>query len=1446
MANPSNGYFAGIDVGSTTIKLVLLDAQQQLIHCDYQRHFSDIRQTLLRLLEQARQHFSGGEITPVITGSGGLALSALLGIPFEQEVIAGAKTITTLIPQTDVAIELGGEDAKITYFDRHGVDQRMNNSCAGGTGAFIDQMASLLETDAAGLNQLADNYQTLYPIASRCGVFAKTDVQPLINQGAAREDIAASIFQAIVNQTISGLACGKPIRGKVAFLGGPFYFLSNLRKLFIKTLRMKKDDVIFPENPQLFVAMGAALLAMEESDGKARMTLPDLIARLEGAQENTVKESDLLTPLFTRQEEIEAFRRRHAAANVRRAALESYRGRVFMGIDSGSTTTKVALIGEQGELLYDFYGNNKGDPLTLVRDILCQIYAALPEGVTIAQVVTTGYGEQLIKAAFQADHGEVETVAHYRAAEALLPGVEFILDIGGQDMKCLYIRDGAINSILLNEACSAGCGSFIEMFARSLNVPVTEFSQNALLAQRPVDLGSRCTVFMNSRVKQAQKEGATVADISAGLSYSVIKNALFKVIKLKRMDMLPQKIMVQGGTFYNEAVLRAFEQLTQREVVRVDIAGLMGAYGAALIARDRAGSRAESTLLHPGALTAFGVSQQSDRCKKCNNQCLLTINCFDDGREFVSGNRCEKGARVEIAPSELPNLYEYKEQRLFDYPSLSKEQATRGSVGIPRVLNMYENYPFWHTFFTALGFRVVLSPPSTDRLYLKGIETIPSESACYPAKMVHGHIEHLLDRKVDRLFFPSVTYEWQEFGGSDHHFNCPVVSTYSELVRHNVDPIRDGKVPFHNPFLNFNHLESMEKVLAGEFKSLGVTRTEIRQAVREAWQELQTVRQEIRDRGQAVVDWLAANGRNGIVLAGRPYHLDPGIHHGIDRIIIEEGMAVLTEDSVAHLGDALLQRPLRVIDQWAYHARLYTSGAFVAATPQLELVQLTSFGCGLDALTSEQVEDVLRAAGKIHTLIKIDEGANLGAVRIRIRSLKAAMEARSQRGTADDTAQPYRAQRVPFTEAMRKTHTILAPQMSPIHFDLVQSVFHSEGYRLKVLETVSKAAIEEGLKYVNNDACYPCVLVTGQIVEALTSGEHDPQYSAAIISQTGGACRATNYIAFIRKALEDAGFPQVPVISLSDKGIEENPGFRYSFTMVKKSIMAVIYGDLLMKVLFRTRPYELVAGEADRLFNRWNLRCKENLLGDGNMRQFRRDIDGIVADFDRLPLRDVHKPKVGVVGEILVKFHPGANNDLVKQIEAEGGEAVVPDMLDFFLSCTYGTRFDHKQYGLSFMNMAINQAVTRYIEWIRGAARSALTKSRRFSAPPPIAELASMAEEMVSLGNQAGEGWLLTAEMLELLETGVNNIVCVQPFGCLPNHITGRGIIKSLKARYPAANVFAIDYDPGASEVNQLNRLKLMMSVAKNAIYLQNEPDPDFSACKPCGKNDSLLLGGAS
>ncbi|HBG08629.1 MAG TPA: 2-hydroxyglutaryl-CoA dehydratase, partial [Firmicutes bacterium] len=771
----------GIDVGSTTVKLVVLDENLEVLFSRYQRHYAEIREVVVSLITQAYEQFQEDSVTVAVTGSGGIAAAEHLGVDFVQEVIAGTQAIQAFFPQTDVVIELGGEDAKITFL-RGGIEQRMNGICAGGTGAFIDQMAVLMRTDAAGLNELAKGHKIIYPIAARCGVFAKSDIQPLLNEGAAREDIAASIFQAVVLQTVSGLACGRPIRGNVAFLGGPLHFLSELRKRFVETLKLQDDQAIFPENSQLFIAMGAALSAL----GSAPVPFSALMERVKQAQDVKMEETLRLPALFASEEDLAEFRARHGRHAAARRGLDGFAGRCFLGLDVGSTTTKAVLIDEEGSILYTYYGSNEGNPLKSVRQAVLGLYDALPDGAWIANSAVTGYGEGLIKAALQVDLGEIETVAHYKGADFFLPGVDFILDIGGQDMKCLRIKDGAIDEILLNEACSSGCGSFLETFAHSLNLSIEEFTQEALFASEPVDLGSRCTVFMNSRVKQAQREGATVGDISAGLAYSVVKNALYKVIKLRKTDDLGKKIVVQGGTFCNDAVLRSFELLAKRQVVRPDIAGLMGAFGAALIAKERYVEGYSSTLLDRQALQELSLETQHTRCRGCGNNCLLTINHFGRGRRYISGNRCSKGGGQERSKQELPNLYDYCYERLFAYQPLDPAQAKRGTVGLPRVLNMYEDYPFWFTFFTELGFSVVLSSRSSKAVYEKGMETIPSESVCYPAKLTHGHIVDLLEKGVDFIFYPCLTHEQREQAEADNHFNCPIVISYPEVINHNV------------------------------------------------------------------------------------------------------------------------------------------------------------------------------------------------------------------------------------------------------------------------------------------------------------------------------------------------------------------------------------------------------------------------------------------------------------------------------------------------------------------------------------------------------------------------------------------------------------------------------------------------------------------------------------
>ena len=1399
-------HLLGIDIGSTTVKIAILDHDSHLLFSDYKRHFADIQNTLADLLDEACHSLGEISAAPVITGSGGLTLANHLEVPFVQEVIAVSTSLEKLAPKTDVAIELGGEDAKIIYFEGGNVEQRMNGICAGGTGSFIDQMASLLQTDAPGLNEYAKNYKALYPIAARCGVFAKTDIQPLINEGATKEDLAASIFQAVVNQTISGLACGKPIRGHVAFLGGPLHFLSELKTAFIRTLNLDEEHTIVPENSHLFAAIGSALKSKEDAKDVSLLSMRD---RLRAAIAMDF-EVDRMEPLFASKEDYQAFNRRQSKYNVKTGELSTYRGNCYLGIDAGSTTTKAALVGEDGSLLYSFYSNNNGNPLATSIRAIQEIYEQLPAGARIAWSCSTGYGEALIKAALMLDEGEVETVSHYYAAAFFDPEVDCILDIGGQDMKCIKIKDQTVDSVQLNEACSSGCGSFIETFAKSLNYSVQDFAKAALFAEHPIDLGTRCTVFMNSKVKQAQKEGASVADISAGLAYSVIKNALYKVIKVSDASELGRHIVVQGGTFYNDAVLRSFEKIAQCEAIRPDIAGIMGAFGAALIARERYDKEKASTMLPIEKINTLEYKTTMANCKGCTNNCRLTINKFSGGRQYISGNRCERGIGKEKNKDHIPNLYEYKYKKLFSYVPLTPDKAPRGQVGIPRVLNLFENYPFWYTFFTNLGYQVVLSPTSTRKIYELGIESIPSESECYPAKLAHGHVSWLLKQGVKYIFYPCIPYERQEFDDSVNHYNCPIVTSYAENIKNNVDELKDPSIRFHNPFLSLTGEDTVTDRLVQEFPDIPAA--EVRKAAHLAWEELSACREDIKRKGEETLAYLDKTGRRGIVLAGRPYHIDPEIHHGIPDLINSYGLAVLTEDSISHL--APLERPLRVNDQWMYHTRLYAAANFVKERENLDLIQLNSFGCGLDAVTTDQVNEILSQSGKIYTCLKIDEVNNLGAARIRVRSLIAAIKAKEQQHKQRNIL-PSSIERVPFTEEMRKNYTILCPQMSPIHFNILQAAFCASGYNLEVLPNDNKEAVDVGLKYVNNDACYPSLMVVGQIMQALLSGKYDLHKVAIIMSQTGGGCRASNYIGFIRRALAKADMSYIPVISINLSGLESNPGFKITPKLATRLAYGAVFGDILMKCVYRIRPYEVVKGSANALHRKWEKRCISFLSSRHTaFAQFNRICREMIREFDALPITDEKKPRVGIVGEILVKFLPAANNHLAELLEKEGAEAVCPDLIDFMCYCFYNLNFKSDYLGFKKSLAQKGKLGISAIEFIRSAANKEFEKSKHFTPSARIEDLAKMAEPIVSLGNQTGEGWFLTGEMMELIHGNVPNIVCIQPFGCLPNHIVGKGVIKAIRSDYPEANIVAVDYDPGASEVNQLNRIKLMLSTA--------------------------------
>lgn len=1411
----------GLDIGSTTVKAVVENASGKILYSSYRRHYSDIRLAVFAILREIGARLNNPTMTVQITGSAGIGVAERLRLTFCQEVIASSHAVETLIPETDVAIELGGEDAKMTFFGAT-LDQRMNGTCAGGTGAFIDQMSALLDTDPAGLNELAKRHHMIYPIAARCGVFAKTDIQPLLNEGARHEDIAASIFQAVVNQTVSVLACGHPIRGKVAFLGGPLHFFSELRQRFIETLRLTPENIILPQNANLFVALGAAKL----SRSLEPIQFTDIIDRMSAYDANHTSEVQRLEPLFQSEEAYRHFVQEHnLKAPVRE--LSNYEGRAFLGIDAGSTTTKAVLLSENHEILTAYYGSNEGKPLEKILEILRDIAKKLPRNVSIANACVTGYGEGLIQKALNIDEGVIETIAHYRAAEHFLPGVEFLLDIGGQDMKCLIIKDHVIESIMLNEACSSGCGSFIETFAKSLGHTSKSFAREALFATSPIDLGTRCTVFMNSRVKQAQKEGASVGDISAGLSYSVIKNALYKVIKLRDVSKIGKKVVVQGGTFLNDAVLRAFEQISGLKAMRPDIAGLMGAYGCALIAQTRCPNRQHTSKMRFGEeLEHFSYKITMRRCGGCQNNCLLTINTFQDGDRFITGNRCEKPTGKKRS-GQAPNLFAFKYKRLFNYTPLPKNQAPRGTVGIPRVLNIYENYPFWFTFFTSLGFCVILSPQSSKKIYELGLDTIPSESACYPAKLVHGHIAWLIDQAPDFIFYPCVAYETREIKSATNHYNCPIVQSYPEVIRNNVDALNARRIRFLNPFINFNDRANLHKRLYDILKQYcNVSLHEVARATKAAFRERDAFKRDIFNEGRLILKQIHEKHQRGIVLGGRPYHLDPEIHHGIPDMIAAMDIAVLTEDAVAPLGDT--GAPLRVIDQWAYHSRLYCAARFAAQNPNLEFIQLNSFGCGLDAITTDQVMEILQARGRIYTALKIDEGSNIGAARIRLRSLVAALDERRALNIPQKIRPACHMPR-PFTKNMKAQYTIIAPQMSPIHFNLLETAFHKDGYKLEILPHSDQKAIDEGLKYVNNDACFPTILTTGQIVHALKSGQYDTSKTAVFITQTGGGCRATNYVAFIRKALKESGFAHVPVVPLSVQGFEKHPGFSFSIPLVHRAIQAFVYGDLLMRCLYKTRPYETKKESANALYQHWNDTCKL-ALESARFDDFKKNCQQIVADFDALPITPSAKPKVGIVGEILVKFHPDANRNLVGLLEAEGAEAVCPDLTGFFLYSLYDCEFGYANLGLPLKSLAISKTIIKIIEYYQAPAIQALKESRRFSPPVPIQTLAQMTSPILQLGNTAGEGWFLTGEMLELIHGGVDNILCLQPFACLPNHVTGKGMIKKLREMFPNANIAPIDYDPGASEVNQLNRIKLMLSVAFKKLRQTPEPSDGMTS----------------
>lgn len=1399
-------YSIGVDIGSTTIKFIVLDNEKRIIYKRYVRHLSEPTEVFLKEMETIFDKIGKEKFSLIFTGSAGFGLAERINVKHVQEVIACRLGIKLFLPETDTIIELGGEDAKITWLGRS-PEQRMNGVCAGGTGAFIDHMSALLDTDGKGLDSLASKCKRIYPIASRCGVFAKTDVQALINDGVAKEDIAGSILQAVVYQTIGNLSQGRTISGKVAFLGGPLHFLPQLRKQFIETLQLTEGDVLTSEDADCFVAIGAAL----NNGVKEIFTQESLKQKLKTINELPKESIDKLPALFNSAKEHLLFKKRHLKTKVEEASLESYCGDCYLGIDAGSTTLKMALISQDEKLLWSYYSSNFGNPIDVAVEALRKLYEKMPLKANIVGTAVTGYGEEMMKVAFGADFGEVETVAHVRAAKFFEPKATFLIDIGGQDIKCFFVNNGVPEKLMLNEACSAGCGSFIENFAQSLGLNAEEFAKLALLAKAPVDLGIRCTVFMNSKVKQAQKDGVALEDIAAGLAISVVKNALYKVIRLRNVEELGDNIIVQGGTFHNDAVLRAMEQLTGKNVIRPNIAGLMGAFGVALLAKDR--GIKTTTLINSKTLNDFLQTTKSYVCKGCGNNCTVISHTFPTG-VFYTGNRCPKGTGIKKIENSVPNIYAYKYQRVFNYTPLEFINAPRGRIGLPRTLNMYEDYPFWFTFFTKLGYRVELSAPSSKKMYESGMSSIPSDSLCYPAKLVHGHIIDLLKRGIKKIFYPCVPYNEKECENAGNCYNCPVVTSYAESVYANMEELRNQEIEFMHPFLPLYHTNRLVERLHEVFKNDNIKKSEIAKAVKEAHFELAKYKKDIRATGEKILKQILKQKKQAIVLAGRPYHADPEINHGLPELINSYGLAVLSEDAVADLLVEDRKVDFGVVDQWSWHSRLYRAAEFVAEHENLEFVQMSSFGCGLDAITSDVLKEILERHNRLYTLLKIDEINHISAACIRIRSLLAAMQdngRKSSRTKMDIYEPPI------FSKKMRNENIILAPQLSPVHFQFMETAMRRGGYTLEVAPMPDREAIALGLKYVNNDICYPAILVIGQMIRALTSGKYDPHKVSIALFQSGGACRATNYIALMRRALRDAGFGYVSVFSLYG---EKSEGFSISWRLLKDMIKGILYGDLLMQLLHKVRPYEQETGAADALYKWMSQLCKDSLLGLTGL-SFEQTIKHVTDAFDALPLFEKqYKPKVGIVGEILVKYHPVANNNIISYLEAEGAEVVLPNMMDFFLYAAYDEQVKRRLLDGTLGNAIKSKLFLKFLDYYRKPLNITLEKSKRFSAYQPLERLIKLAEKHISTGNMAGEGWLLTAEMAKLISGGIENIVCLQPFACLPNHITGKGMIRELLRYNPDANIVAIDCDADASQVNQMNRLKLMLEIAKERLQM--------------------------
>jgi len=1409
-------YRMGIDVGSTTVKIVILDSDSSIIYKTYIRHQANIQQTLITELQQITEQFSGTEFHVNISGSAGMGIGERIGISFVQEVVAAVEVVKNAYSEAHTLIDLGGEDAKTVFFaeGKH-PDIRMNGSCAGGTGAFIDQMASLMNISLEELGKQALNYDKIYPIASRCGVFAKTDVQNLISRNIPVADISASILHAVALQSVTTLARGCDVVPKVICIGGPLTFIPALRNAFRDVLKIQDSDMIVPQNGEYFPAWGAALYKGENT---TVIDLDDLIKKL--SVTTSSNQSDALVPLFKDESEYIKWDTNRNVKQLRFKPLgEDKYVECFLGIDSGSTTSKVVVMDADANIIYKFYGNNEGNPLRKVMEGLSLFYKEAEEkGVTVKFLssAATGYGEDLMKSALGLDYGIVETIAHLSGAQYVDPDVSFVLDIGGQDIKSIFINNGVISNIELNEACSAGCGSFLQNFATTMNMELSDFTRAACLARYPSDLGSRCTVFMNSKVKQSLRENAGNDDIAAGLAYSVVKNCLFKVLKIANLKQLGDHIVVQGGTFRNDAVYRALEMLSGKTVSSTNHPELMGALGAALYAQ-RLCKKENTETSFSGKAALFDINTIDSKeliCKGCTNMCSVLRFKFNNGNISYAGNKCEKVFfNKNNDRKEGYNAFDRKNEILFNYPVNAENIGKGKTIGIPRVLNMFDNYPFWHTLLSECGFNVRLSPESTFPLYQKGVGGVMSDNICFPAKLVHGHILSLIEQKVDRIFYPIVPKEEKEFGQASNSFNCPVVSGYPDVIRSSIDPEGRHGIPFDKPVITFSRDKALYKGCFNYLSGLNVSKSVFEKAFQKALDVKNGLKQELYGFQKELLDKALETGELIFIVAGRPYHTDPLIHQKVGQILSDLGATVLTDD-VFRKPESHGFGKLNIISQWSYPNRVVQAAMEVAKLPQnVQLIQLNSFGCGPDSFFMDETRDILKAVGKNITVLRIDEIASPGSIRLRLRSLVESLKAVNITSTISGEA--YNGYSVPYKKAKDGNKTILVPWLCDFISPFAPALGELLGLKVENLPKSNKLSADLGLMYGNNEVCYPSTLVLGDIIAALQSGNYDVKDIVLAITQTGGQCRATNYIAQIKMGLQNAGFNDIPVIALSSGDTYQNGESEFSLEwkkIAKIAIPIVLYGDGLQQMHSAISVREKKAGASQEVFDFYIERGIDAVRAKDARTLFRL-LKEAVQDFNNVPIYDRQLSKVGLIGEIFVKYNNYAQANISEWLRSKNVEVSTPPFLDFLIQFFVNSKVN-VQNGLSDETI-FSKTLKPLIWWyINGKVRKSekiLSKFKFYEASESIYAKAEAASEVLNLSNQFGEGWLIPGEIAHYARKGVNKVVCLQPFGCIANHIVAKGVEKRMKEIYPYMNILYLDIDGGIAEVNLQNRLHFMI-----------------------------------